>query len=176
MSKAKKILISAFLFFCGLVMLRASMPLQNPVVGSLYRPVDSYLSFFSLYQSWRMFAPEPPKENAYISAEVEFDDGTKDTFTFTNGSGLSLWDKYAYGERMRVLGESLRNDNNSFLWDDAAKFALRKLKSSNYRKIPLKVELFRHWSPIPDMKNTIRPHLSNSTNFKNYNFYTYEVL
>lgn len=177
MSLPKKMFVSLFIVFNFLIMFRVHLPLDSRYFSTLYKPIDSYLSFFSIYQDWFMFAPNPSKLNLYITAEVEFDDGSKDVYEFERDSMGSLVQKYISGERYRkYISESLRKDKNSYLWKDAAKFAVRKLKDKNYSKIPLKVHLTRHWDEIPQMEEEFRPHLSKSSNYQSFKFYTYEVL
>lgn len=176
MSRTKKFLISAFIVFNFLTMIRVHMPLQKEFVTALYRPIDSYLSFFSLYQNWTMFSPNPARTNVHLTAEVEFDDGTTDTYVYPDSAKMSLAEKYTSGERYRVISEAIRKDVNSFLWPDAAKFALRKLKDTNFQKIPMKVHLYRHWNIIPDMDKQFIPHLTKVKTYSKYKFYTHEVL
>lgn len=176
MSKTKKFLISGFIVFNFLTMIRIHMPMQNEIVASLYRPIDSYLSFFSLYQSWKMFSPNPARTNVHLTAEVEFDDGSTDVYYFPDASKMNLTDKYTHGERYRVITEAIRKDVNSHLWADTSKFALRKLKENNFHKIPMKVHLYRHWNIIPDMDKQFIPHLSKAKSHSKHKFYTHEVL
>ena len=176
MTKTKKVLVSAFILFNFLTMIRVHLPLDTIFFQTLYRPIDSYLSFFSLYQSWTMFSPNPSRTNAFITAEIYFADKSKETYVFPKASEMNLYEKYVNGERFRVLSEKIRNDENSYLWKDSAKFALRKIRSTSFNKIPLKVELIRHWDIIPDMQENFRAHLSQKTNYQSYKFYTYEVL
>ena len=175
MSRAKKILITSFILFNFLAMIRVHLSFENNFVRDLYKPVDPYLSFFSLYQSWNMFSPNPARSEAYITAEVVFDDGSKDTFVFPRASEMGLIQKYVNGERYRVLTENIRNDANSFMWQDTAKFALRKLKEKNFHKIPMKVDLVRHWYEIPDASKEFKPHLKKTTSYNSYKFFTHEV-
>lgn len=176
MSRVRKIFISGFIILNFLSMIRVHLPMGNKIVSQIYQPVDSYLSFFSLFQSWTMFAPDPSRANVHLSAEVEFMDGTKDTYFFPRASTMNLEDKFAFGERYRVISDVIRKDQNDFLWIDTAKFALRKLRANNYHKIPLKVNLVRHWNEISDVESNFVPHLSKNTNFNSYEFFTYEVL
>jgi hypothetical protein len=177
MSSCRKILISCFILLNFLSMLRVHLPLETNIFKSLYNPIDSYLGFFSIYQDWMMFAANPARVNTYISAEVEFVDGSKDAFIFPKSSELSLAKKYLYGEKFRkILSEAIRRDDHRWMWPDTAKFALRKLKDKNYAKIPKKVRLFRHWSEIPDIDLKFLPHKQKITSYQKYNFYTHEVL
>lgn len=153
------------------------MPLDNDLVGRIYRPIDSYLSFFSTYQSWNMFAPEPSRLNLFVTAEVEFSDGSKDTYNFPRAKELGLIDKISYGERYdKLMTSSLYREDHDFLWDDTAKFVLRKLKTKNFHRIPLKVHLVKHWNLTPRLEKKFVPHLSANSTYESFKFYTYEVL
>lgn len=177
MSKTRKIIISAFILFNFLPMLRVHLPLDTKFFSALYKPVDTYLSFFSIYQDWLMFAKNPARINTYLTAEVEFDDGTSEVYMFPHPTELNLMEKYIYGERFRkIISEAIRKDENSWMWQDTAKFALRKLKDKNFHKIPLKVHLNRHWFETPALEQTFIPHLTKYENYQKYKFYTYEVL
>ncbi len=176
MKRPKKILISGFILFNFLTMIRVHLPQENRFFRMVYRPVHFYLSFFSLYQSWDMFSPNPARTHTNISAVVEFEDGSKDTYEFPRVSQQTLKQRYVNGERFRVITEAISQGDNRFMWPDTAKFALRKLKDKNFHKIPLKVSLVRHWYEIPDVDAEFRPHLSKTSSFKSYKFFTHEVL
>jgi hypothetical protein len=177
MSKMRKSLISCFIILNFLCMVRVFAPLETNFFSALYRPIDSYLSFFSIYQDWMMFAPNPGRMNIRLSAEVEFLDGTKEDYFFPNTEDLSLMDKYIYGEKYRkLISEGIRKDNNHFMWKDTAKFVLRKIKNDNFEKIPAKVHLIRHWDDIPDIAKKFRLHKNREINYESFRFYTYEVI
>jgi hypothetical protein len=177
MSWMKKKLIIFFIILNFLTMIRTHLPLENKFWGMVYKPIDSYLTFFSIYQDWMMFAPDPGKFNNYITAEVDFFDGSKDTYTFPRGSQLSIREKYQYGEKFRkFLAGNFHEEGMNFLWEDSAKFALRKMKEKSFEKIPMQVRLVRYWDEIPDLKKEFRKHMSASAKFQKYTFYTYEVI
>jgi len=160
-----------------MTMVRVHLPLDKKIFSMVYNPIDKYLSFFNIYQDWMMFSPNPARADIYMTAQVVFDDGSTDTYDFEKSSGLSLAQKYIYGERFRkIVSEAIRKDNHRFMWQDAAKFALRKVQINNMEKTPLRVQLKRHWDDIPEMTHEFRPHLSRSEEYKAFDFYTYEVL
>lgn len=124
-----------------------------------------------------MFAPNPGKNNYFISAEVEFEDGTIARYEFPRSANMNIFEKYHNGEKYRkMISEGIRKDTNKFLWQDTAKFALRKLKSEFYQKMPLKVHLYRHWDEILPPHENFKIHSSPAANFQSFKFYTYEVL
>ena len=143
----------------------------------VYKPIDSYLSFFSIYQDWMMFAPDPGRVNSSIDAQVEFDDGTTEMYSFPISAEMSLVGKYMRGEKIRkIISEGIRKDSHSFLWRDTAKYVLRELKEKNFNKIPLKVHLIRLWDYIPDYDKEFRLHSEAPKKFQQFRFYTYEVI
>lgn len=178
MSGFKKIFISGFILFQFLTMVRVHLPLdKSRYLSAVFRPVDSYLSFFSIYQDWMMFAPNPSRTEAFVSARVEFEDGTSDTFNFERTDAPSLWHKYMKGERYRkFMSETLRKDDYRYLWPDTARFVLRKVREQNLQRIPMRVHLYRHWDEIPLLEDEFRPHGYQSTQYQSYKFYTYEVI
>lgn len=177
MKITNKILISSFILFNFLIMARVHMPLNEKFFSKVYRPVDAYLSFFSLYQDWMMFAPNPGKTNILLTASVEFDDGSKENYEFPNPQNMDVFQKYSSGEKFRkIISEGIRKDSNSFMWQDTAKFVLRKMKNEHFDKIPMKVELIRHWDDIPLMSKKFRNHRLVSNDYQKNTFYTYEVM
>lgn len=161
MSNLKKISISFFIVVSFLWMSGITLPL-----------VHEALSLFALNERVS-FTGHPMKENLYLTAEVEFEDGTSDTLIFPRPSKLSLAEKYFYGEKFRLLQETLANKGNEDLWVDTAKYTLRKLKSSNFHKIPLRVHLFKNFKAIPHPEGSLA--LSNSTKYIKAKLFTYEV-
>lgn len=178
MNLFQKFVVSGFIVFQLLTMIRVHLPLgESKFFYSLYRPIDAYLSSFSLYQDWMMFAPNPSRTEVYVTAEVEFDNGVKDTFSFPKPWELSIAQKYVNGERIRkFISEGVRRDENSWMWPDTARFVLRQLKAKHFDKIPLKVHLYRHWYDTPDLRQVFHPQAETVKDYARYRFYTYEVL
>ena len=177
MSRFQKILISAFIIFNFLSMVRVHLPLDTKFFSNAYRPVDSYLRFFSIFQDWFMFAPNPSRTNYNLTAEVEFIDGTRETWDFPRASDLNILGKYAYGERFRkFVSEGVRKDENRFLWKDTARFALRKIGENHYNRVPKKVHLIRHWEDVPLLSSGFRKHGTRPPKMSSFRFFTHEVM
>jgi hypothetical protein len=177
MSKSKKLLVSIFIVFNFLTMLRIYLPLETKFFRTIYKPIDSYLSFFSIYQDWMMFAPNPSRVNFKLKARVEFSDGVVDFFYFTHSGGLSLKQKYFFGEKFRKLVfDVAQKRERHFLCKDLAKFALRKMRQEHFNKIPIRVQLITIADEIPDIKDEFRLHHQSHQFKKVTPFYTYEVI
>jgi hypothetical protein len=177
MTKTKKTFISLFIILNFMTMVRVHLPLETPYLNFIYSPVDKYLSFFSIYQDWMMFSPNPTRLDSYMSAEVLFADGTKSTYQFPRTSGMSMVNKHIYGEKFRkLISESIRRDDKKFMWHDTAKFAIRQtLITNDFEKLPLKVKLFRHWVEVKDVNQEFLPHRMKLADYQSYNFYSYGV-
>lgn len=177
MTKLNKCLISLFILFNFLTMLRVHVPLHVPLFKTIYKPVDAYLSYFSIYQDWVMFSPNPARTSSYLSADIVFNDGTKEHYVFPKASEQTFLQKYSHGEKFRkIISEGIRNDDHSYMWKDTARFALRKMREKSFHKIPLKVHLNRHWKETPDLHAEWRPHGDQSSPYNSFRFYTFEVL
>jgi hypothetical protein len=152
------------------------MPMEKSFFKYLYRPIDPFLSAFSIYQSWAMFAENPSRINSHISAEIFFTDGTQTTFNFPKSEELSIMKRYSYGERYRkIISEVITVDANYFLWSDVALFALRRVKEKYPLKFPRLVQLQRSWYLIPHPGKTFIVHSERTRNFRQFKFFTYEV-
>ena len=170
-------LISSFILLNVMGMIRTHLPLDEKFFRTIYKPIDSYLSFFSIYQDWVMFSPNPAKLDSYITAEVEFTDGSKEIYSLPRNSELSWVQRYMFGEKYRkIMDEAIRRNDHQYMWKDTAKFALRKLKDTHFHKIPLRVNLTRHWNITPEMNDQFIPHLQKKQHFEEFKFYTYEVI
>jgi hypothetical protein len=158
-------------------MVKLLMPNDSKFISLIYSPVDKYLSAFSIYQDWMMFAPNPNRQNLFISARVDFLDGSHEMYTFPGYKNQSQKDRYIFGERYRkFLVEGLNDSRNSFLYRDASRFVLRKLRDQNFSKIPSRIQLFRNWEVIPDMDKEFRLHGHQVKNYQVESLYTYEVI
>lgn len=157
-------------------MMRIHLPMERKIFQKLYTPIDPILSALSIYQSWTMFAENPSRLNAHLSAEITFKDGSKSIFDFPRSENLSRFERYSFGERYRkVISETILLDAHSYLWKDVAEFALRKTIKRYPEKKPLLVQLKRSWFIIPDVSKKFIAHSVTGQNYNDFKFYTYEV-
>lgn len=169
----KKSLVSIFILINFLMMVRAQLPANAPVIEFAYKPITFIQDSLSMWRGWKMFSPNPLKANSYIDAQIVYNDGRQALWEFPYPSADELFKRYVWGERFRkYLSEGVRLDNNKHLWEDAAKYVLSK--QSNAQEIS-KIILSRRWSNIDDWKTGFKKHRELSTKFFKYDFYTYEV-
>ena len=178
MNLVKKSLITLFIVFNFLTMARIHLPLETPYFKLLYTPVDKYLSFFSIFQDWMMFSPNPSRIDTYLSATIQFEDGTKTNYEFPKTHRYEFIKNHSFGEKFRKLvSESIRKDDRAYMWEDTAKFALNQIvREQDFTKMPAKVSLYRHWDEVPDVYSQFRPQSAQASDYQKYNFYSYEVL
>lgn len=178
MKRLKVIVISIFIIINFMMMIRAQIDDSAPITNFIYRPITFVQNYLSMWRGWNMFAPNPLRSNYYVDAKVSFADGSHYIWNFPNSSNISSFQKYLYAERFRKYSvDGLRLNSNSHLWPDAAKYVLRQMAKSHFRKVPLKVTLRRRWKDIPNWNDRFIKHkeLSNVP-FNTYEFYTHEVL
>lgn len=176
-NKIQKSLINVFIIINLMMMVRAQIDSDAPLISFLYKPVTFVQNYLSMWRGWNMFAPNPLRSNAYIDAVVIFEDDSKVTWSFPRPSESDPVPRYLYGERYRKYAvDGLRLDRNSHLWPDAARFVLKKIRNKNFKKIPKKVLLRRNWKTIMDWNEKFIPHREESKkSYKQYTFYTYDV-
>lgn len=161
-----------------MMMIRAQLDQKSPVINFVYTPITFIQNYFSMWRGWSMFAPEPMRMNAYIDAIVTFEDETEYVYNFLSIEDESLYERYVYGERLRkYMTDGLRLDSKSYLWKDAAKFVLKKIATTHFKKKPASVTLRRRWLPLTHWDLALVPHRSkiNKKAFNKYEYYTYEV-
>jgi hypothetical protein len=146
LQNAKRIAISAFVLFHLLAITCWSIPLNSPLIAAFRDAVRPYFLWSGLFQGWDMFAPSPRNFNGYIEAVVIYKDGQTRTWTLPRMEHLSLTERY-YKERYRKFSENLRDDTNSALWPDAARYIARL--NNQVSDPPTIVLLARYWSEIP---------------------------
>jgi hypothetical protein len=177
-NKLLKLMASIFIVINLMMMIRAQLPSDAPVINYAYTPVTVIQNYLSMWRGWSMFAPNPLRTNQYVDAKVHFKDGTSMIWNFPNIEEKSLLKRYFFSERYRKYSsDALRLTNKKHLWEDGAKYIVRKLSKSHSDKSPISVTLRRRWEHIPKWNKEFRMHGQelNRDNFKTYEYYTYKV-
>ncbi len=158
-------------------MIRPHMSFESALNRKIYNLIDPFLSFFSFYQDWMMFAPNPTSYNYEFYAEIEFMTGDLVKYHFDSPRGLSHWEKYRYGEKLRkYLHDTVANKKNVFVYKDLAKYVLRKIRNSYSDKIPLRVKLVKSKNNINRPEIEFRKIESEVLNYEDEILYVYEVI
>lgn len=159
-----------------MMMFRAQIDNKSVLFTFIYTPVTHIQNYFSMWRGWSMFAPNPLRSNNFVDAVVKFQDGSNIIYNFQDDDGLLQ--RYFFGERYRkYMTDALRLENKNFLWEDGAKFVLRKIAPIHFRKKPKTVTLRRRWQKIKDWNVEFIPHRTklDKQKFYKYEYYTYKV-
>lgn len=177
MNFLKRIFTSVLILSLFLTMIRPHMSFESALNRKIYNLIDPFLSFFSFYQDWMMFAPNPTSHNYEFYAEIEFMTGDLVKYQFDSPRGLSHWEKYRYGEKLRkYLHDTVANKKNVFVYKDLAKYVLRKIRNSYSDKIPLRVKLVKSKNNINRPEIEFRKIESEVLNYEDEILYVYEVI
>lgn len=130
-----------------------------------WAPHRPYLLSTGLWQYWDMFSPNPSSTDLWLSAVVEYEDGTIEIFPYPRMATLPIHEKY-FMERFRKFTERLSPDIYSYKWDA---FAMRVayLSWKDEQNPPARIELVRHWMEVPSMDQPLP---------KEYQFYAFYEL
>lgn len=178
MERLKKLMISLFILANLMMMIRAQLPKNAPVINFLYTPVTFIQNYLSLWRGWQMFAPNPSRINGFIEASILFEDGTQMEWSFPRPQEGSLFERYMYGERYRKYTmDALRLNTMKFLWRDGAHFVLNKTEHMWNGKKPAFVILRRRFLNIQDWSKKFVKHGEEipKSKYKSYDFYKYKV-
>jgi hypothetical protein len=177
-TKILRTLITLFIISNFMMMIRAQLHENSPVINFIYKPITFLQNYLSMWRGWSMFAPNPLRINAFIDAKITFQDGEELIWDFPKPAEDNLIERYVFGERYRkYMTDGLRLDNKAFLREDAAKFVLRKIAPEHYKKKPVSVTLRRRWQDIADWNVNFIPHRTpvDKSKFNTFEFYTYKV-
>lgn len=174
LSRARKIATNLFIA-CSLVVLVVDAPPGiSPALETVEQILDPILDATGLWQdSWQLFAPSPKSLNAYVSARIEFDDGSNYEWRSPSWRQLSLVDKFKLVRHTKFY-ENLRLDSYSEVWPAFAEYRVRQLPEPLRKKGVVRVELTRHWTPITRPTSRWHSLSGDSTPEQQYVFYTKE--
>ena len=147
--KVRTFVLSAFIcwhLFCLFVWVSPPFP-QQEQLATLVRP---YFMFFGLWQTWKVFAPDPKDWNVYMSAIIVLQDGTTKTWEFPRMDKLSLWERMKQERFRKWANDSVNDEKNAVIWNDTAIYIAR-LNNSDPANPPVAVTLLRNnsWIQAP---------------------------
>ena len=135
-------LINLFLIVTLAAMLVANLP-DSEIKARLIAPAQSYLTALGMGQNWGVFAPNPRRDIVYVTADIEYADGTASTWSFPVRDGVMAYSDY----RWQKFGEHLRLDSRRQLWKPFAIYLARQERADG--RTPVRVSLARHWTRLP---------------------------
>jgi hypothetical protein len=149
MSRARKYTTNLFIVCFVGVMIIDAVPAVSPTLGTAKQILDPILDATGLWQdSWQLFAPSPKSLNIFVTARIEFDDGSSYDWRSPNWRQLSLGEKFRLVRHTKFY-ENLRLDSYSEVWPAFADYRVSQLPEPLRGKKVRRVELVRHWMTIP---------------------------
>ena len=147
-------IIGTFLFF-QLSIFYLYLFLPNQVCAKLVEPFQKFYVFFSLFQAYGVFSPNPAIANSHIIASVMYDDGSTRLYPMLRINRMGLIEKIVRERHRKFLEDNIPQPTNAKLLDDLARFVARQcndLKPSDSGKpprTPVYVTLIYYWSEVP---------------------------
>lgn len=114
--------------------------LKSATVGAV-RP---FVEVVGLDQNWSVFAPNPRRMTLDLSARIDFADGSSTTWQLPLHADPILTPYRTY--RWQKWMEHVRSDENTGLWDPAAKWLAERYADEG---TVVQVTLIRHWYDTP---------------------------
>ncbi|MBW3624621.1 MAG: hypothetical protein KY468_14540 [Armatimonadetes bacterium] len=147
-------LVSGFVLFHLAAIVVWNMPSSHLQI-ELKSRLSRYMTYVTLDQGWGMFAPEPGRENFYMQARITYASGEKRLWPIGRQDTLNPFERLI-NERERKMVENLYNPSaGQPYYNQIALWALRN-NSSDRSNPPVRVELMRHWSPIPSLPDGVK--------------------
>lgn len=128
---------------------------------------------FSLWHAWDMFSPDP--RDIDVCVEVAFTewDGARDRLMLTDMVAMGYVERWRKDRWRKFFNDNLRLDDNAWLWQPFAEYAVRRLRDDGYD--PASIELVRWWRPC---QRPVHPGLradERQTPFSSNRFHAWQV-
>lgn len=127
-----------------------ALPASTAIHAELQRDADPLLDVTGLWQGrWNLFAPEPDKVNAWISAEFTYADGSVRRWRSPDWRGQGVLRRARLFRHMEYF-DGVRLDDNEQAWEALAQWLARtEGRQASGGAFPVRVDLTRHWTVIP---------------------------
>lgn len=166
----KSIIVAFFSLNVG-IMIVDGLPDRSALGARFIKLVARYQALAMLYQPWSMFAPNPMNTNAFIAAQLQFDDGSIEEWKLPRQTIIEGFRKVLIGDRYRLFGqEVLLPNRNEQTWFDVSKYIARQVGQSetNGKNRTLKQIIFNRYTNVvrPPPEAPLIPHGTPSTHYK----------
>jgi hypothetical protein len=162
--------IQAFIVFHIVAIVCWSFPLNSRLVTATRDLVAPYMLWSGMFQNWDLFSPEPFSLNAYLVADITYQNGDTSVWKFPMPQYYGYFRRYLLERDRKWSSEGIREDSHSQLWPDAARYIARLNNRTGNR--PVNVKLVRYYSQI-EVPEPGRPKPDEP--WKQYVFFSYDV-
>lgn len=166
----KKTIIIIFFSLNVGIMIVGALPDRSAIGAQFINLVSRYQAWTMLYQPWSMFAPNPMNTNAYVNAEIQFNDGTIEEWPLLRQRLLKNPRRVLVGDRYRIFSQkTLVPNRNELVWFDISKYIAHQVaqRESEGKKRSIKQILFKRYSNVikPPPEAPLIPHGTLSTSY-----------
>lgn len=167
----KKLIIIIFFSINITIMFVDGFPDRSALGDRIMNFLAQYQAWSMLYQPWAMFAPNPMNTNAFVEAELQFQDGTTEKWPLLRQLLLSNPRRVLVGDRYRILAqETLLPNSNELVWFDVSKYIARQVieKESLGKNRTIKKIVFNRYSNVvvPPPQAPLIPHGTLSSSYQ----------
>jgi hypothetical protein len=143
---------------------------SKPTIDAISKP---FMVFFSLWQAWDMFAPNPRSEDIWVEVVFTDKEGRHKRWPLTKMIDMPYYERWQKERWRKFFNDHMRVDSESNLWQPFAEFAVRLLRDQG--ETPVKLDYVRWWRaaviPVsPELRADVRTDKWNS-----YTFFTWNV-
>lgn len=142
----RKIAASTFIVAYICITTLSLLPVSK-LRNALLDPIRPVILYTGLWQSFILFAPDPPTSNVDLTARITLRDGQTFTWRRPDTSRLNLFERC---EKQRTVNFSTYYVNyNDVFQPDFARYLARLYKPADASNVPTSVTFERHWADIP---------------------------
>src|SRR6266702_465005 len=143
----KRLLTNAMIVFVVSSIIIDGVPFYFPGKEPLLRKLRPVMIAAGLWQSWRMFAPLPPRQDCDFAVNVLFADGTASTFWLPRIETMTPAER-TVRERFRKFELNSVNSVRP-LQEDAVRFIARASAASGRRPVTARLVELNRLTPPP---------------------------
>jgi hypothetical protein len=144
---ASTIAINLFVIIYLFAVLSWTCPFDVPFKRSINEMTGPVMRCLGTWQSWDMFAPIPKSIQTRMDATITMSDGSNRQWSFFKATGIGVIERMRQERNRKWAHDNVRLDMKSGLWEPTSLYIARQFIESG--KIPVSVELHRHWADIP---------------------------
>ena len=115
-----------------------------PGKSTIDRMFSPLFQRLGLWQGWDMFSPKPRGEDTFLSADLEFNDGTRAIEYLSRMSEMPYGARYVKERWRKFMNDGVRLDKNKVIWNDCANWVARQAEVREGKPVR-KIQLNRHW-------------------------------
>lgn len=175
--KTKIFAIWIFIALHLAIIFTSSFPDRNKLSDLIQDKLSLYVDYTGLEQRWTMFAPNPTSLNAYVEAEISFEDGSMDTWIFPRPTKMTFWEIILGGDRYCTIAERyLKYERHAEIWSDVASYVentIARLEADGKKREIKKIQFYRYHNYVENPEKVFILHGEKAPYEKEATYYFY---